>query len=39
MKSNRRKFLQQFTIGAGSLLSLPAFVKKDKEGIPSFFSN
>src|ERR1700693_5529238 len=39
MKSNRRKFLQQFTIGAGSLVSMPAFVKKEKEGISSFFSN
>src|SRR6266487_3717450 len=38
MKSNSRKFLQQFTIGAGSLLSMPAFAKKDREGIPSFFS-
>ena len=33
MKSNRRKFLRQFTIGAGSLASLPAFVKKDEEDI------
>ncbi len=39
MKSNRRKFLRQFTIGAGSLASLPAFVKKDEEDILSFFSN
>src|SRR6185295_17528963 len=39
MKSNRRKFLRQFTIGAGSLATLPAFVKKDEEDILSFFSN
>src|SRR5580765_843287 len=39
MKSNRRNFLRQFTIGAGSLASLPAFVKKDEEDILSFFSN
>jgi len=39
MKSNRRKFLRQFTIGAGSLASLPAFVKKDEEDVLSLFSN
>ena len=39
MKSNRRKFLRQFTVGAGSLASLPAFVKKDEEDILSLFSN
>ena len=38
MKSNRRKFLRQFTIGAGSFASLPVFVKKDEEDILSFFS-
>jgi hypothetical protein len=37
MKSNRRKFLRQFTIGAGSLASLPAFVKKDEEIFFLFF--
>jgi len=39
MKSNRRKFLRQFTVGAGSLASLPAFVRRDEEDILSFFSN
>jgi len=39
MKSNRRKFLRQFTIGAGSLASLPAFVKKDEKDIFSFLPN
>src|SRR5215475_1968954 len=39
MKSNRRKFLRQFTIGAGSLASLPAFVKRDEEDILSLFSH
>jgi len=39
MKSNRRRFLRQFTMGATSLASLPAFVKRDEEDILSFFSN
>src|ERR1041384_7916167 len=39
MKSDRRKFLRQVTIGASSLATLPAFVKKDEEDILCFFSN
>ena len=39
MKSNRRKFLRQFTLGAGSLASLPAFVKRDEGDVLSLFSN
>jgi len=39
MKSNRRKFLRQFTIGAGSLAGLPAFVKRDEGEVLSLFSN
>src|SRR5207253_1002470 len=38
MKSDRRKFLRQFTIGAGSLASLP-FVKKNEKEIQSLFIN
>jgi len=39
MKSDRRNFLRQVTIGASSLATLPAFVKKDEEDIFCFFSN
>jgi hypothetical protein len=38
MKSDRRKFLRQFTIGAGSFASLP-FVKKNEKEIQSLFIN